>query len=353
MKPNKKIGISFLLLALFAVFVLASGPASAQKLPVAAESSTISTTGPAQGNAAGYAGTESCVSCHRVRVEQVARTVHGTTRVAGTNMPTNCEGCHGPGKAHADAETEAERTSTKNPEASKLIFAFEGSAQENSGRCLTCHGTGRAQQAFATSEHKLQGVSCDQCHSAHLLLPDDRRDRVGVAGAQAQFFTVPKMAEQNRWLSESLLRESQPELCFTCHQSVKAAFALPTHHRVPEGLMKCSDCHNPHGAGNNRTMLTKSNWETCVGCHIEKRGPFVFEHPSVKVEGCVTCHNPHGSINRNLLLRAEGRFLCLQCHVDPQAANVPHGRLGFQTGGECVRCHVAVHGSNSTPFLIR
>lgn len=47
-----------------------------------------------------------------------------------------------------------------------------------------------------------------------------------------------------------------------------------------------------------------------------------------------------------LLARREERFLCLQCHVDPFAVNVPHGRLGFQTRGECVRCHANIHGSN-------
>jgi hypothetical protein len=31
---------------------------------------------------------------------------------------------------------------------------------------------------------------------------------------------------------------------------------------------------------------------------------------------------------------------------------VPHGRLGFQTAGECTRCHVAVHGSNTSPYLL-
>jgi hypothetical protein len=53
-----------------------------------------------------------------------------------------------------------------------------------------------------------------------------------------------------------------------------------------------------------------------------------------------------------LLVRREGRFTCLQCHVDPFAPNVPHGRLGFQTRGECVRCHATVHGSNSSPYFL-
>jgi DmsE family decaheme c-type cytochrome len=115
--------------------------------------------------------------------------------------------------------------------------------------------------------------------------------------------------------------------------------------------MKCTDCHNAHGT-NNQPMLRKTAWEACIDCHTEKRGPYVFEHAAVKVEGCAACHSPHGTVNRQLLLRREERFICLQCHVNPEAPNVPHGRLGFTTRGECSRCHVAVHGSNFSEFLL-
>jgi predicted CXXCH cytochrome family protein len=160
--------------------------------------------------------------------------------------------------------------------------------------------------------------------------------------AQAYFFQVPKV----RWLHNSLLKQSEPEACYTCHRTIEAQFALPVHHRVPEGLMKCTDCHSPHSSL-NRASLNRPYWESCVKCHVEKRGPYVFEHPAVKVEGCVICHNPHGNTNRMLLVRREGRQLCLQCHTAFHGQlGVPHGRLGFAPGGECVRCHVAVHGSN-------
>ncbi len=105
-----------------------------------------------------------------------------------------------------------------------------------------------------------------------------------------------------------------------------AQFALPNHHPVPEGLMKCSDCHSTHGTS-NRASLREVKWESCVRCHVEKRGPWVFEHASVRVEGCTACHTPHGSVNRLLLARREERFLCLSCHVESTAVNVPHGRM--------------------------
>jgi DmsE family decaheme c-type cytochrome len=170
---------------------------------------------------------------------------------------------------------------------------------------------------------------------------------------QAQFFQATTPAEETRWLQGTLLKAPQPDLCFSCHATVKGQFAMPTHHRVPEGLMKCTDCHNAHGSQNASTLV-KTQTETCTQCHVEKRGPFVFEHPASKVDGCTICHNPHGSANRMLLERREGRQLCLQCHTGfRQLDQAPHGRLGFQTSGECTRCHVTIHGSNFDVNLLR
>ena len=57
-----------------------------------------------------------------------------------------------------------------------------------------------------------------------------------------------------------------------------------------------------------------TNEEPCIKCHVDKRGPFVYEHPPVRVEGCETCHNPHGSMNAKLLRRPVVFTVCLECH---------------------------------------
>ena len=252
----------------------------------------------------------------------------------------DCETCHGPGKPHADAEQAAHGDDAKTAAAGKLIFAFRAGPKQNSERCQQCHKSSRDQAQFGHSTHANHGVACNDCHATHLVKPTST-----PALPQAAFFSLPKLEEEKRWLYGSLLKKSQPELCYGCHGNIQAQFTLPAHHRVPEGAMKCTDCHNPHGTS-NRATLRQSGWETCVGCHTEKRGPFVFEHSAVKVEGCVACHTPHGSVNRMLLVRREERLLCLSCHVNPNAVNVPHGRLSFQTRGDCSRCHASIHGSN-------
>ena len=324
-----------------------------QKQPKVNSPSSTVWKQPTQGQPDDYVGADVCTACHSVYSDAFLKTVHAKTAPKDAKYGTGCESCHGPGKAHAQAMAEAGNDNQKVTAAKRLIFSFRGKPEENSGRCLNCHITSHDQSLFDRSEHKLHGVTCQSCHSAHLLeaIAVGFRNKTEAPLAQAQFFRSPRIAEEDRWLTESLLRQSQTRLCYSCHSTVQAQFALPTHHRVPEGFMKCTDCHNPHGT-NNQPMLRKTNWEVCVDCHTEKRGPFVFEHAAVKVEGCAGCHSPHGTVNRQLLLRREGRFLCLQCHVDPLAPNVPHGRLGFQTKGECARCHVAVHGSNFNEFLL-
>ena len=180
----------------------------------------------------------------------------------------SCETCHGAGKPHADAMAASQGDDAKVAAATKLIFSFRGNPQRNSERCQQCHESSREQSRFLHSPHATHGVSCSSCHAAHLV---ETPGRTSAATPAAAFFTLPKVPEERRWLSSSLLKKSQPELCYGCHGNIQAKFALPSHHRVPEGAMKCTDCHNTHGTS-NRATLRETGWETCVKCHIEKRG---------------------------------------------------------------------------------
>jgi len=335
---------------IFIALILSSG-LFAQTRPAATEPSSVTVMPVPRVAGDGYVGMERCRTCHRAEYLQFQKTPHAKLTPPGKDPVTGCEMCHGPGKAHADNQEAAGDDEAKLAAGRKLIWGFEGNPQQNAERCMVCHQTNREQREFTHSTHAVHGVSCSDCHSAHLVLSQQNPQRTSMRIAQEEFFNVPKLAEDNRWLHSSLLRKQQPDLCYQCHGNIAAAFALPTHHRVPEGAMKCTDCHNTHGTS-NRATLRQSGWESCTVCHAEKRGPFVFEHSAVKVEGCVACHTPHGSVNRMLMVRREERFLCLQCHVDPVAVNVPHSRLSFQTRGDCTRCHSSIHGSNFSEFFL-
>jgi predicted CXXCH cytochrome family protein len=327
-----------------ALFSIASA-AMAQTRPSATEPPSVAATDILPSAAGGYVGADQCRSCHGAETQEFGKTQHASIHPKSSAAIIGCEMCHGPGKAHVDAEQAARGDDAKAAAGAKLIFAFHGNPKQNSEQCLRCHESTRDQKDFTHSAHALHGVACNNCHSMHLAEVARRPNAQAQGFAQATFFSVPKLPEESRWLRESMLTKAQPDLCYGCHGNIQAQFALPTHHRVPEGLMKCTDCHNTHGTSNRRS-LRQSGWETCTQCHTEKRGPFVFEHSAVKVEGCTACHTPHGSVNKNLIVRREERFLCLQWHVDPFAANVPHGRLSFQTRGDCTRCHASIHGSN-------
>jgi len=117
--------------------------------------------------------------------------------------------------------------------------------------------------------------------------------------------------------------------------------------------MSCSDCHDPH-QGSARpeggAKLARLN-ESCLKCHAQQAGPYVFEHEGLR-DGCVTCHSPHGSVNAKMLI-VRNQNLCLQCHFQQQTAAgqlMIGGRdhAAFVNRGTCwsAGCHEAVHGSH-------
>jgi len=151
-----------------------------------------------------------------------------------------------------------------------------------------------------------------------------------------------------------LLKAAQPALCFQCHTDVKPSFDMPFHHKVNEGLITCSDCHDVHGTfGNNNLRSTADQNAICTKCHAETRGPFVYEHAAVKAEGCMGCHTPHGSQNARLLNMPQINTLCNQCH-SPVAAGTIHGMsAGSSELTPCTSCHTYIHGSNVNPAFLR
>jgi DmsE family decaheme c-type cytochrome len=346
-KSSKKLHMWVWLLAL-PLFQLGSGVVFAQEQPAAAQSQSMSASqAAAQVDTSTLTGTDACLHCHKEASEQVSKSIHTGTYDTGRNAHgtsnSGCDGCHGSSKAHADAELLAEKNDTKDPEAKKLIFRFDASPKENDAHCLTCHASGPTHLNSANSFHRQNDVSCIDCHSPHQAAT-----------------------------KEKLLAKAQPGLCYSCHLQQKSQFNMPFRHRVNEGLIKCTDCHNQHGTEGVwesgdliRQVRTSDSGDTvCFKCHKDKQGPFVWAHASVKVAGCAACHIPHGGANLHMLKYSNVNLLCLSCHTAAAFGHGPNGtspQTGFpvmdaQNSTQqqaCPLCHVQVHGSNSSNLLFR
>lgn len=266
-------------------------------------------------NSAGYAGSETCAICHADVVKKFGMGPHSKLTLIHGGKEA-CESCHGPGKAHVDS----------GGDITKIFRYGNASAKEVNANCLECH-TG-VHPNFERSPHGEAGLSCTNCHSVH------------------------------HYQSEAgLLKVQQPKLCYTCHTEVKPLFTLPFHHPVDEGLVKCSDCHDPHGTFQDKQLRATADQNAiCTKCHTEMAGPFVEEHPVVKTEGCTACHSPHGSPNPRLLNVSNVNTLCLQCHSASLIFN-PAGTPSFHNQATqyqaCTVCHTQIHGSNTDRYFFK
>jgi predicted CXXCH cytochrome family protein len=307
---------------------------------------------------AGFAGAETCALCHTEIAKKFSSNPHSQLALLHGGKGVTCESCHGPGAAHV----------ASGGDPTKILQLSKMSARQIDTTCLGCHAS--AHPNFLRSDHGKAGVGCTSCHSVHGLAPATI-PAAAAADKKPQsvnrFFSALKpdgaITDPLQWTAASaampgenpnLLKAPQPQLCFSCHSDVKPAFSQPFHHKVNEGLLKCSDCHDPHGTfGNNQLRSTADQNMICTKCHTETRGPFVFEHAAVKAEGCLGCHSPHGSQNARLLNVPNINQLCNQCH-SPVAAGTIHGmNAGSAEVQQCVGCHTMIHGSNINPAFIR
>lgn len=288
--------------------------------------------------AASYVGSNVCKTCHPDVWANFYRNPHYKSIASGKESPENtgCESCHGPGQAHVEA---------RGGKATIVAFSELG-PEKTLDACLRCHSQTMSRANIRRSVHTQEDVVCSTCHSIHKS-------------------PAPRF----------LLAKQQTELCYGCHASVRAQFSMPFKHRVNEGAIQCTDCHNPHGAFAGTWKMDvrprmveqrEGNEEACLNCHTDKRGPFVYEHGSVRVEGCETCHQPHGSMNARLLRRPTVFTVCLECHngegnfgsfgpkfgTGVQRPTADHN-LADPRYRNCTVCHVRVHGSNTSEFFLR
>ena len=272
-----------------------------------------------------------CINCHGAGGEKAAKSIYLTTHATTADTATpfahenqGCEACHGPSKMHAEKQATAYRP------APPISFSKDTPAEEKNSTCLGCHSDNRSMFHWAGSVHDIENTACVDCHTVHR--PND----------------------------PVLTLETQPQVCYACHQEQRAQFLRQSRHPVDTGtgvtshvgLLSCADCHRPHGSNSPGSLVQGTLNETCFVCHAEKRGPFLWEHQPVR-EDCNICHLPHGA-NYEALLVARQPWLCQRCHAAQfhpssafSGADIPPQGAGQSIlAGSCLNCHQQVHGSN-------
>jgi DmsE family decaheme c-type cytochrome len=268
------------------------------------------------------AATPKCGDCHTDTVAAFAANPHNRSSKRGQKADPEdaCSTCHGDGAKHIEAGGDA-----------TLISTFHGA--EGAEMCRSCHEKNDEHASFALGFHaNTPAVNCLSCHSVHGSIKT----------------------------SESLLAKAPGPLCQTCHTGISAAFRnKPYVHRLDRGGMTCLDCHNPHDRKGQSVKLTREGDLACLNCHSDLRGPFVFDHVTGSAGDCLSCHEPHGSNNPKMLLWANVSQLCLSCHSKTGGPNTAGGQppsfhdLTLPRYRNCTTCHVAVHGSNLSPTLLK
>jgi DmsE family decaheme c-type cytochrome len=280
---------------------------------------------PSEAHPAGLQGAQSdtsdlidpalCATCHKEVVKSFANDPHNRLALVDRGKGVTCESCHGQGTAHA-----------KDGGTTLMFDPATAAPKQVDEKCLACHDR---HGHFERSAHGEGNVSCVTCHVIH------------APGA-------PKPS----------LKMAQPRLCFQCHGDVKAQFSMPFHHKVEEGLIECTDCHDVHGASGENT-LPSSKWQfrMCTKCHTATAGPFVYEHAAVKAEGCSACHLPHGGPNPKMLIQSDAKITCHQCHLPSrnsatgQRAEPAH--IQSAQSQSCISCHSSIHGSNTSGVFLK
>ncbi len=283
---------------------------------------------------------ETCKICHAPYVDSYLATKHGQK---GNLKGPDCLTCHANGLEHAKAG---------GGRGVGGIFGFNNKsipAEKKAAVCLSCHEDNRQLAFWDSGKHKKNDVSCNNCHQLHGTPSGGSDVALKTGGPSISPFVTT-------------VRQLEYETCITCHKDKRAQILKPSHHPIVEGKIKCSDCHNPHGALSPSMIKAEVPNDLCLSCHTDKRGPWIHEHPPVS-ENCLNCHAPHGS-NHNRLLVMKPPELCQECHrtsatstgghpgtfisgVPMQNATITGSVTARFMASGCVNCHRQIHGSNA------
>ena len=212
--------------------------------------------------------------------------------------------------------------------------------------CAPCH----EMEAEGAGEMSVMTTFCLRCHD-YLTTSSYVHGPITVGGCSPchDFTSKPHKYD---------LLTMGEDLCFSCHDDIRDAFAKPYIHG-PVAMGFCTICHSPHSSP-FKFQVRFSQGDLCLSCHENmkgKAGMFVQHLPFAEGR-CSGCHEPHAADIPAYLLKGEGEGLCQLCHDEQTMASHKHpvGRPPkFTVAGmkldadgnlECLTCHDP-HASDS------
>lgn len=176
-------------------------------------------------------GSTQCIGCHVTGYDPNTKTF--------SEMGVGCEGCHGPGAAHADKPSKETA-----PDLKKLSA-------------------------------KQQAMVCGQCHSAG-------KDPSGK-------FAFPVNFKPGVDLS-SVFVDAKPT-----GPGPNQQYSEMLQGKHGQMGMSCTTCHDPHGAAASAKQLKKPVNDLCLGCHAGTIKDMATHAPGAPAGAtCATCHMPGG-----------------------------------------------------------
>ena len=188
-------------------------------------------------------------------------------------------------------------------------------------------------------------TNCLECHA-------DKIQSDHVHPALKRGCTSCHVVESKGDLTEVSVRQSNPVVCFSCHQQKSFLYS---HFSYAGG--NCLRCHNPHASANPRLLKAKVN-DLCLGCHMRTPQSVPSRHlPTIALTDNNTTGHPypgHPVSGRADPLRGS-EMCCISCHLPHGGGKIHLLRMGgdipedalnqnTETTDICTKCHRALWG---------
>lgn len=246
-----------------------------------------------------------CAACHTSQVQAEGLLIE-PERITFREPGINCEMCHGPSRAHADAWLSGEAPST-DPATPPL--------------------------RFADLDHRSYVKVCAECHMQSGVVQAGPRGEINYSGKHKDFLSRRRQRPYEEYSRSAFYKDGR----FRETTFIVEAFSRSQCFRV--GQVHCGHCHDPHpmdSADNPTSLKFRDNPnQMCVQCH-ESYADEIESHTRHPADSeaslCTACHMPK-IMNSMMFLagthriddipdaemtrhfgQAESPNACLQCH---------------------------------------